>query len=675
MPFSYLEKGCECMKTKSRYLTKTRFKLGLECPTKLFYTGKHEYPNQKLDDPFLEALAEGGFQVGELAKCYYPGGHDICSLDYDEAERQTLELLNREKVIIFEPAIRFENLFVRVDILIKDGNHFDLIEVKAKSFDPSEADQFLNKNGTISSEWLPYLYDVAFQHYVLSSAFPGASVDPYLMLTDKTIPCPSDGLNQKFKIIRDATNRKGVKVSHMITEADLNPRILTTVPVSRFVDQIYQGKESKEVQEKPFVDVIKFLASMYEKDIRISSPIGSHCRDCEFKCSTDEEANGSKSGFKECWGNALGWQESDFLEPNILEVWNSRRKDKWLEDGKVKLTDLCEADLSPKPDGEPGISPSERQWLQVEMVQKGQTDYFLDKHSLKMEMDLWKFPLHFIDFETSMVAIPFNKGRRPYEGIAFQFSHHVVHEDGRVEHFGQFLNTVKGHFPNYDFLRALKSELENDEGTIFRYSPHENTFLNLIYRQLREDPSHISDRDDLMAFIKSITYSSKSSAEKWDGHRCMVDLWDLVKRYYYDPSTRGSNSIKFVLPAILNSSRFLKEKYSRPIYGSDNGIKSLNFKDWTWIEEVAGQVVDPYKKLPKMFQDVSDHNLEILTSEDELRNGGAALTAYARMQFSEMSEYEHKELSQALLKYCELDTLAMVMIYEAWREWVRGDNQ
>jgi hypothetical protein len=41
------------------------------------------------------------------------------------------------------------------------------------------------------------------------------------------------------------------------------------------------------------------------------------------------------------------------------------------------------------------------------------------------------------------------------------------------------------------------------------------------------------------------------------------------------------------------------------------------------------------------------------------------------MQFSEMSDYEYKELSLALLKYCELDTLAMVMIYEAWREWVK----
>lgn len=55
-----------------RYLTKSRFKLALECPTKLFYTGKSEYANQKIDDPFLLALAKGGFQVGALAKRYFP---------------------------------------------------------------------------------------------------------------------------------------------------------------------------------------------------------------------------------------------------------------------------------------------------------------------------------------------------------------------------------------------------------------------------------------------------------------------------------------------------------------------------------------------------------------------------------------------------------------------------
>jgi hypothetical protein len=48
-----------------RYLTKSRFKLALECPTKLFYTKKPEiFPDQTQGDPFLKALAEGGFQVG-----------------------------------------------------------------------------------------------------------------------------------------------------------------------------------------------------------------------------------------------------------------------------------------------------------------------------------------------------------------------------------------------------------------------------------------------------------------------------------------------------------------------------------------------------------------------------------------------------------------------------------
>jgi len=51
------------------YLTKSRFKLALECPTKLYYTNKKdEYADERLDDAFLAALAEGGFQVAELAR-------------------------------------------------------------------------------------------------------------------------------------------------------------------------------------------------------------------------------------------------------------------------------------------------------------------------------------------------------------------------------------------------------------------------------------------------------------------------------------------------------------------------------------------------------------------------------------------------------------------------------
>ena len=57
-----------------------------------------------------------------------------------------------------------------------------------------------------------------------------------------------------------------------------------------------------------------------------------------------------------------------------------------------------------------------------------------------------------------------------------------------------------------------------------------------------------------------------------------------------------------------------------------------------------------------------------------MRDGGAAMTAYAKLQYEEMSDYEREEIRSALLRYCELDTLAMVMIYEGWREMIYGEG-
>ena len=43
-------------KIDPKYLTKSRMKLGLECPKKLHYYGKKEYESQKNDNPFLESF-------------------------------------------------------------------------------------------------------------------------------------------------------------------------------------------------------------------------------------------------------------------------------------------------------------------------------------------------------------------------------------------------------------------------------------------------------------------------------------------------------------------------------------------------------------------------------------------------------------------------------------------
>lgn len=659
-----------------RYLTKSRFKLGMECPAKLFYTGKESvYANENLEDSFLAALAEGGFQVGELAKAYFRDGKMIDTLDYDEALAQTNELLQQKNAVVFEAAIRHEGLFIRVDILVKKGDRLDLIEVKAKSYDAKADGDFIGQKGGIVSRWKPYLLDVAFQRWVTTRAFPKLKVFASLMLADKASACPTDGLHQKFRVVSEKAKPGRKPRKHAVMTAPLTPdeqrhRMLCQISVDDVCRVIEE--ETFKVTSGPatFAERIEWFAGHYKRDERIVYRPSTACAGCEFKTTPEEKARGLKSGFEECWKQAFRWKDKDFEVPNILNIWNFRGKAALIDENRVAMADVVEADIQPESDGEPGLSRSERQWLQVKMARKPDKKLWVDKSALKREMQQWKFPLHFIDFETTRVAIPFNRGRHPYELVAFQYSHHVVEKDGQVTHRGEYLNTERGVFPNYEFVRRLKEELEGDEGSVFRYATHENSTLAAINRQLAGEVNPPKDRVALQQFIRSITTSTKDSVEQWNGKRTMIDLCEMVKRYYYAPSTNGSNSIKAVLPAVLNQSGYLKKKYSQPIYGGKGTIRSLNFEDKIWIRMQGDQVLDPYKQLPKMFADVSDHDFERLNADDELKDGGAAMTAYARMQFEEMDGKEREEIRAALLRYCELDTLAMVMIYEAWAELV-----
>ena len=579
--------------------------------------------------------------------------------------------MQEDEVIIYEAAFKYNNLFIRADVIEKKGNVIRLHEVKAKSFIPG--DSFLNTSGYIASNWKPYLYDVAFQKYVIKNALPGSIVKAHLMMANKRVNCKVDGLNQKFKIVKNEDRRKEAKLMSELTDADLSPSMLCIENVDSMCEMIFEGTDSKEKSDKSFEENINYLAKHYSEDTKITSRISKDCKNCQYKTTTEDVENGKKSGFNECWQKQTGMSDAELLEPSILDIWNFRKKDELIKQGKYKMADLSEGDIEIKESEEFGISTTQRQWLQIEKIQNNDTSDWVDKVNLKAEMASWKFPLHFIDFETSAVAIPFFKDQRPYEGVAFQFSHHVVYENGRVEHNGEFLNTEPGYFPNFDFIRELKKELEKDEGTIFRYATHENTYLNLIYAQILQHKVDVPDHEEIIDFIKSITHSKDDSPETWNGDRDMVDLLKVVTRYYYHPMMKGSNSIKYVLPAILNSSEYLQKKYIEPIYGAENGIESKNFSDWKWVEfDENGVVKDPYKLLPKLFIDASENDLDALMSDsDSLANGGAALTAYGKLQFEDISDYERKELRKALLKYCELDTMAMVMIYEAWREMVK----
>ena len=310
-----------------------------------------------------------------------------------------------------------------------------------------------------------------------------------------------------------------------------------------------------------------------------------------------------------------------------------------------------------------------RQWQQVNGVHPDYDHggFYFDNGLVHVEMSKWHFPYHLIDFETSAAALPFHKGMRPYEPVAFQFSHHVIEQDGSVRHAGQFLSVTPGTFPNFDFARALMQELVGDDGTVFMWSHHENTILSKIIDQIQDNPHPPADAAELVAFLSSLIKG---------GSREMVDLCKLAEMAYYHPDTKGSNSIKKVLPSILKVSAFLRRIYSQPIYGARNGVPSLNFsgaEGMAWLKiDGCGNIADPYLLLKQQAEALIPDDLvaDPAHRASLVAEGGAAAAAYARLQFEGMSSEARQRIEDALLRYCELDTLAMAMVVQAWQDMI-----
>lgn len=679
-----------------KLFTKSAFKQALQCPASAYYYRNPQlYANQQLDDEFLESLAEGGFQVGEAAKVYYgiPEERTIEALGYEESLARTRELFSAPRAKIAEAAFRYGNCFIRADILVKEGNQIQLIEVKAKSWNP-EVDSFWGKRdpNAVNGPILPYVYDVAFQKWVVTHAlkelYPDEefTVRAFLMMADKTKKAPIDGINQMFRIV-EKNGRKSAKRSPAAFKLAGTDPVVVAFDVDDVCDRILAGQTSEQEALFGGLSFEKFVHEMsdaYCRNERVWASIASKCFQCPFT-RKEGDATELKDGFHECWIHALGWDEKDFQRPMVSDL--NGPKASYLKRGEYHMEDIV-IEPGRRVDDSLGLESKDRNLLIAGLLahrdeitdlygKNLQGDTYLNIDYLREQMDSWVYPLHMIDFETSAVALPFYKGRRPYESVAFQFSHHIIRKtaDGyTIEHAGQFINVKKGQFPNFEFIRALKANLDQDGGSIFRYSPHENTILNQIADQLSfsEEP----DKDELIAFITSITHLT---GYKTGGPRDMIDLLEIVKRGFYHPSMRGSNSIKVVLPAVLSASRFIQEKYSVPIYGSE--IKSLNIPAsdpvaWITFAEDGKTVINPYKQLPPIsdYLGMSEEEAEAIGSaaNSVIANGGAALTAYSELQFSD--DVQADALAKALLRYCELDTMAMVFIWEYFYHEVYCSN-
>ena len=694
------------MSSTDQFLTKTRFKIGLECPTKLYYLSK-AYSSSKNENEFLQVHADGGHQVGEYAKfvikAKYPNHHfeDLSSdLNYPSCVDRTDDFLKQDKIIIAESAHVIDDFFIRVDLLVKTGSLIEIYEVKSKSI--SSKDSFLKeKNGIteVKKEWSPYIADIAFQYGIIKKDFSDKQFDfkAYMMLLDKDKPSNIDKLNQYF-FLKKKNKRVDVELQKLSEteflsnfKKELNDSLMTTIDVTDIVELIITPLKNQDSSghfsdqlKFPFTNIKKstplrgfffiayYLAWLYKNKRKDSSQayfdyveeigtsvtlniknsakiflehnpqidrVGSFCKNCEFKVSDQ------KSGFDECW-----FEEFPSYDPqknHIFELWNYKKSQDFIDMGFHTLEEMNSNNF---PTMNPNTKAFARQQLQIESS-NGSSNIgdLINKESLQSKINSWKFPYHFIDFETCQVALPFHKNQKPFTMLATQFSCHSLNEDGSINHF-EWIARQDNHDPSFECIEELYKVLGNDQGSIFMYSNYENYVLKSVKSRMEEfDKVHYSE---CILFLDSITFSPKENKPE----RALIDLKDIVLKHYYHPSMKGSNSLKAVLPAIMQSSPFLKEKYSEPLTFGENLSGQIFFK------EENGMVLDPYKLLPKIKSDVASSNAYF---GELLADGAAAMKAFQLIQFSDIiSRKEKDNLIDALKNYCELDTLAMLMLFE-----------
>jgi hypothetical protein len=135
------------------------------------------------------------------------------------------------------------------------------------------------------------------------------------------------------------------------------------------------------------------------------------------------------------------------------------------------------------------------------------------------------YPIHFVDFEAVDPVVPRYAYTRPFQMLPFQWSDHILFEDGRLIQKQYLCEQDKD--PREEFAATFLDTV-GVRGSICMYSEYEKREIRALSDYL---PLY---RKKLLSLLDR-----------------MWDLCSVIRQHYYHPRFRGSFSIKKVLPALV----------------------------------------------------------------------------------------------------------------------------
>jgi hypothetical protein len=589
-------------------LSKSNFKLGADCLHKLKYY-KAKYPSTKNENEMLKFFAEGGFMVEAIAHAVMKENPDV----------------------EFEKTLEVGRFTARIDAFDLKADRIILTEIKAKSIKSADPEQFFVKNSTtIKSEWREYMLDVTFQVMVAEMQFPHLKVVPQLCLVNSSKSCGIEAIYSNIDLIPDDGSRDYSLPSALYT-GDINAlradHFLEFINVRECVDSLMDEVRANAQRMVDFLD-----GKMPEVVPDIST---GKCKTCEYR-----DADATQDGFSECWGKTPP-RGSHIID--LFRVGNGNNALKTevnvrIANRKFDLADLPEAYLD---GGNSYEAPRRHQFAAV------QTGTEVVSPQLAKVFGEVTYPLIFMDFEASRIPVPYHAGMKPYELVAFQFSCHVIESPDSTDLVHHEWLNLQDVYPNEDFLMNLRQVI-GDKGTILVWSQYEASLLKEVRRQLQERGQFT---DELETWLTGILGGADKSGTEVQSR--LLDLLKVSEANYYHPAMKGSHSIKKVLDAVWSGASGL---WTHPW-----------FKKY-FAEDENGNALDPYKTLaqPDNFGYLGD----IDDSDDHsVTDGVGAMRAYQDMLFglNRNNPAIRDSMRDSLLRYCELDTAAMVMIWEYWK--------
>jgi len=265
----------------------------------------------------------------------------------------------------------------------------------------------------------------------------------------------------------------------------------------------------------------EYEAYLADKENEPDIEIGSHCKK-PYECDAKEY----------CWKT-----QRNIPDYSVFNIFNlgSKKQVELYEKGIVKIEDI------------PSDYPMTA--IQKQKVQNWKDQItFINKEKIQDFIDTLSYPIYHLDFETFQQAIPEWKGISPYQQIPFQYSLHIEHFNGDIEH----------------------KEFLGEDGVDPRYE--------LAKRFVEDIPKNVTVLTYNMSFEKGVNTNLAEGFPEFSSHLLSINenikdlMFPFQKKYYVTPEMQGSYSIKYVLPSLVPE----MEKAYKNLNGIQNGGDAMN---------------------------------------------------------------------------------------------------